>query len=81
MKLFNRLPGFVTSTPGLEWDLWRRLPTLLLWGTLLPLLIGIARWWAAPATPDTGTDAALLLWTYQLIGLVILYSRVRHQLS
>ncbi len=44
MKLFNKLPGFTRSAPGLEQSIWRRLPAILLWGTLLPLLLaGINR--------------------------------------
>ena len=39
MNLFNKLPGFVTSAPGLEHLIWRRLPVILLWGTLLPLAL------------------------------------------
>ncbi len=73
MNPFRKLPGFVTSAPGLEWALWRLLPALLLWGTLLPLLIAGVRWWAAPHTSGAGTDAALLLWTYKVIGAVVLH--------
>ena len=39
MNLFNKLPGFVRSAPGLEQRIWRRLPAILLWGTLLPLVL------------------------------------------
>ena len=35
MNLFNRLPGFVETPPGLERTILRLLPRLLLLGTLL----------------------------------------------
>ena len=37
MNAFKRLPGFTRSMPGLAQRLWRRLPAVLLWGTLVPL--------------------------------------------
>ena len=50
MKLFNRLPGFVRTEPGLERELLRRLPRILLLGTLvlgLPSLIARINPWGA----------------------------------
>ena len=35
MNLFTRLPGFVETPPGLERKLLRRMPKLLLFGSLL----------------------------------------------
>jgi hypothetical protein len=35
MKLFNKLPGFVRTPPGLEREILRRLPRMLVLGTLL----------------------------------------------
>jgi len=70
MNLFNKLPGFVRSPPGLEQRIWRRLPAILLWGTLLPLgLAGLNR---ALAEPGAG-DRALLLWDYTMFGVVMLH--------
>ena len=61
MNLFNKLPGFVRSPPGLEQRIWRRLPAILLWGTLLPLgLAGLNRA-LAPAAAESGADAKALL--------------------
>ena len=39
MNLFNKRPDFVRSSPGWEQLVWRRLPAILLWGTLLPLAL------------------------------------------
>jgi hypothetical protein len=74
MNLFNKLPGFVRSPPGLEQRIWRRLPAILLWGTLLPLgLAGLNRA-LAPAAAESGADAkALLLWDYTMFGVVVLH--------
>jgi hypothetical protein len=35
MNLFNRLPGFVRTPPGIERDILRRIPRLLVAGSLL----------------------------------------------
>jgi len=74
MNLFNKLPGFVRSAPGLEQRIWRGLPAVLLWGTLLPLLLAGANHALAPATPESGArNGALLLWDYMLLGVVVLH--------
>jgi len=74
MNLFNKLPGFVRSAPGWEQRIWRRLPAFLLWGTLLPLGLAVVNRALAPAAPASGgSDAALLLWDYQMIGVVVLH--------
>jgi hypothetical protein len=74
MNLFNKLPGFERSAPGLEQRIWRRLPAILLWGTLLPLLFAGVNRALAPSTPLTGGDeSALLLWDYAMYGVVMLH--------
>lgn len=74
MNLFNKLPGFVRSAPGWEQLIWRRLPAILLWGTLLPLgLAGLNRA-LAPAAAESGAGAgALLMWDYTMYGVVVLH--------
>ena len=74
MNLFNKLPGFVQSAPGLEHLILRRLPAVLLWGTLLPLVLAGLNHALAPAAPLSGSsDAALLLWDYTMFGVVVLH--------
>jgi hypothetical protein len=74
MNLFNKLPGFVQSAPGLEHLIWRRLPAVLLWGTLLPLVLAGANHALAPAAAlSGGNDGALLLWDYTMFGVVVLH--------
>ena len=74
MNLFNKLPGFVRSAPGLEQRIWRRLPAILLLGTLVPLMLAAANHALAPAAPESGaSNGALLLWDYTMIGVVVLH--------
>lgn len=74
MNLFNKLPGFVQSPPGLEHRIWRRLPAILVAGTILPLAFAVVNRALAPAEPEfSATARALLLWDYQMIGVVVLH--------
>jgi hypothetical protein len=74
VNLFNKLPGFVKSAPGLEHLIWRRLPAVLLWGTLLPLaLVALNRVLASPVADSAVSDGARLLWDYRIFGAVILH--------
>lgn len=41
MKLLNKLPNSVREAPGLEWVILKKLPMILLAGTLLPLFISL----------------------------------------
>ena len=67
MNAFKRLPGFHRSPPGLEQRIWRRLPALLLWGTLVPLLLGAANHLIGDETPGTQMR------DYALLGTVTLH--------
>jgi hypothetical protein len=73
MGFLRKLPGFQRSPAGLEWRLFRRLPAILAWGTALPLLGVLALWWSSSTDPLAPEDPALMLWMYQLLGLVILH--------
>ena len=74
MNLFNKLPGFVRSAPGMEHLIGRRLPAILLWGTLLPLVLAGANRALAPTAAQSGHyDAALLLWDFKMFGVVVLH--------
>ncbi len=74
MNLFNKLPGFVRSAPGWEQRIWRRLPSILLWGTLLPLVLAGVNHALAPAAPEFGaSNGPMLLWDYTMIGVVVLH--------
>jgi hypothetical protein len=74
MNLFNKLPGFVRSPPGVEQAIWCRLPAILLWGTLLPLALIVTNHALAPDSfPGQARDAAVLLWDFMLAGVVLLH--------
>lgn len=74
MSLFNKLPGFVRSAPGWEQRIWRRLPAILLWGTLLPVVLAGINHALAPAAPGaSASNGAVLLWDYTMFGVIVLH--------
>jgi hypothetical protein len=73
MDMLKRLPGSVRAAPGLEWALWRRLPAILLWGTLLPALTVLVRHLLADGGTTVQLERELMVWTYQMIGVVVLH--------
>ncbi len=73
MSWLNRLPNFTQSAPGLEWTIWKRLPAILLWGTVMPLALGAVAWFAAPGLSGSFDGGDKLLMAYQIIGLVLLH--------
>jgi hypothetical protein len=73
MNAFNRLPGFTQTPPGLEHAIWRRLPAVLLWGTLLPLVLAGLGHLFADEGSATAADGALLRWDFTMLGLVVLH--------
>lgn len=73
MNLFNKLPGFEQSPPGLEHRIWQRLPGILLLGSALPVALSLANRGLAWFTPwlDASDEKALMLWDYMMLGLVV----------
>jgi hypothetical protein len=69
----NRLSGFQRALPGREWVIWRRLPVILTWGTLLPLLVAWLYWVFEPSQPSPAQARDQLLVYFRLIGLVVLH--------
>jgi hypothetical protein len=61
MNLFNKLPGFERSPPGWEQIIWRRLPAIWLWGTLVPLGFAALNHLLSPTDAGSGAAAAALL--------------------
>ncbi len=55
MNLFNKLPGFERSPPGLERGILREIPRAVVAGTLIPLLF-YAFAWLYPS-PEAGSSA------------------------
>lgn len=74
MPWLTKRPGTPRTPPGLEWEIWKRLPAVLAWGTALPLALAALLWWGWPASPSgDAADAGRLLWVYLLLGLVALH--------
>lgn len=74
MNLFNKLPGFVQSPPGLEHLVWQKLPSIWLWGTLIPAGLALANRVSASTTSFSAIDQkALLLWEFAMVGVVLLH--------
>jgi hypothetical protein len=74
MSAFNRLPGFTRSPPGLEHCIWRRLPSITAWGTLLPLcLVALNHLLVPELAADGALDAARLQRDFLLYGLIALH--------
>lgn len=69
----KRLPGFQRSAAGLEWVLWKRLPAILAWGTLLPVVVALVWHALASAEPTPAEARSLLLVDYVVAGVVILH--------
>ena len=72
MTWLRKLSG--RSAPaGLEWRLWRWLPGIFAWGTLLPVL-GIA-WavWTSPPDPSPTQAREHGLLVFCLAGVVVLH--------
>ena len=70
---FTRLPGHRRTTSGVEWAIARRLPAILLAGTVLPLAVAGWAWWFEPATASAAEHRETLRWLYMAIGAVILH--------
>ncbi|MCU0841377.1 MAG: hypothetical protein MUC79_06620 [Thiobacillaceae bacterium] len=73
MNWLRKLPGHRRHPPGLEWRLLRRMPAILVIGTLLPALAALA----ARAWPLTGSArdiaASVRLVDIYAIGAVTLH--------
>jgi hypothetical protein len=69
----KRLQGFQSSPAGLEWALWKRLPAILAWGTVLPVVAALVWHALAPADPTPAEARSLLLADYVVAGVVILH--------
>ena len=73
MDWLKKDPHSIRSAPGLEWALWRRLPAILAWGTVLPALWLAASWWGQAGAPDRPLDPSALHTEFILIGVIVLH--------
>lgn len=73
MSWLRKLPNSRRHPPGLEWRLLRRMPHILVIGTLLPILAAmVARAWPISGTPQE-IAATLGLVDIYAIGTVTLH--------
>lgn len=73
MNWLQKLPGFQRSAHGFEWKLWRKLPHILVAGTVLPLLgAGAVRLWATEPL-SAATERMVTLADYFAVALVVLH--------
>lgn len=74
MSMFNKLPGFQRSPPGLEQRVWKQLPAVLFWGTLLPVVLALAKRVNLSGDPMTASEEkVLLIWDFMMVGLVLMH--------
>lgn len=67
MNYFRKLPGFRRSPSGLEWKVLRKLPLIILLGTVIPAaFVFILHWWniLEPRTLDR-----VIIFTIGLVSL------------
>jgi hypothetical protein len=73
MNWLQKLPGFQRAAHGFEWTLWRKLPLILVAGTVLPPLgAGAVRLWAT-APLSAATERMITLADYFAVALVVLH--------
>lgn len=69
MHWLQKVPGSIRSASGLEWALWRKLPTIALLGTIVPVLaLCVHHWVVDPSTP--AEERALLMVDYAVVGVL-----------
>lgn len=70
MDWFRKLPGYRRAPAGFEWVLWRHLPRLIGWGTILPVGAALLLRYSALGSLVCDSDATRDVLLYALAGLV-----------
>jgi hypothetical protein len=73
MRWLNKLTGFQRSASGLEWTLWKHMPSIALAGTLLPLLVMGLAYLGLPESPTPAELRSFTLLQYTVVGVVALH--------
>ena len=73
MNWLNKLDNRKRYPAGMEWKLFRRMPRILLIGTLLPALVALALRLFPWAGSRSQVEATLGMLDYVAIGVVILH--------
>ena len=73
MSWLRKLPGFLRTPAGLEWQLLKRIPAMMVVGTLLPFLASMsARFWMPEGVSEADLARRIQQFDFSMIGLVIL---------
>ncbi len=72
-RFFNRLPGFTVTPPGVERQVLRRLPKILVLGSLILALPSLLAHLARFLIPEWETGTLLLSIDIYAISLIILH--------
>jgi len=73
MDLFRKLPMSHRSPAGMEWALWKKLPAILVVGTLLPLAVAAVVHLLEPADATAQQARDLLRFDYLVAGWVVFH--------
>lgn len=73
MKLLQKLPGSRREPHGLEWKVLRRMPMVLLAGTVLPALYALAARWFITGDAPFEIARQIQMNDYLAIGIVIFH--------
>lgn len=71
MDWFRRLPNSRAERPGMERAALRRMPAILVLGTLLPALYALLAQWLAPGTEE-GIRQMLAI-RYAVLGIILFH--------
>lgn len=73
MDWLRRVPGSRREAAGLEWKLWRKLPLILLLGTVLPLLVAVGVHVGVDTNETPALARQVLLTDYIVAAVVVLH--------
>lgn len=73
MNWLKRLPGHRPAEPGLEWALWRKLPIVLVVGTVLVAAAVLLVHALVDADGQPAVERQVLMFDYFAIGALLLH--------
>src|SRR5215217_5035477 len=73
MNYFKKLPGFRRSPSGLEWRILRKIPLILLVGTLLPGMVSLLSHVLLPKLDHVNAAATMQWIDFMMIGVVTIH--------
>ena len=73
MKYFTKLPGFRRYPSGLEWRILRKIPLILLVGTLVPGMVSLLSHVLLPKWDHVHAAATVQWIDFMMIGVVTMH--------